>query len=76
MSLPTFFSDITSLSIEERIELAQAIWDSIPPAESLCEITDEQKRELDRRMAAHAANPGEAIPWETVKAQALSRTKS
>ena len=31
------------------------------------ELTDAQKRELDRRLAAYEANPDDVIPWETVR---------
>ena len=31
------------------------------------ELTDAQKHELDRRLAAYEANPDDVIPWETVR---------
>jgi putative addiction module component (TIGR02574 family) len=33
------------------------------------------KAEIDRRLAAHAANPDAAIPWEQVEAEALIRLR-
>ena len=32
-----------------------------------CGLTDAQKREIERRLAAYAANPDDVIPWETVR---------
>jgi len=36
-------------------------------------LTEAQKREIDRRLAAHDANPGGAIPWEQVEAETVLR---
>ena len=36
-------------------------------AQEGCDLTDAQKRELERRLAAYDANPDDVIPWETVK---------
>jgi len=36
-------------------------------------LTDAQKAEINRRLAAHRANPQAAIPWEKVQAEAISR---
>ena len=62
--------EIRELSVEERIDLAEAIWDSVEEdreGEEDCDLTDAQKRELERRLAAYEANPDDVIPWATVK---------
>lgn len=59
--------EIRELSVEERIELAEAIWESVEEDQDDFELTDAQKRELDRRLAAYEANPDDVIPWETVR---------
>jgi putative addiction module component (TIGR02574 family) len=64
---------IDRLSMPERIALVQEIWDSIPADGSSSPLTEEQKQEVDRRLAAHQANPNAAIPWEQVEAEALAR---
>ena len=51
----------------------QAIWDSIAPEAEATELTDAQKAEIDRRLAAHRANPKAAIPWEQTEAEAPAR---
>jgi putative addiction module component (TIGR02574 family) len=38
-------------------------------------LTDEQKAELDRRIADHGANPNDVASWEDVKASALARMR-
>ena len=71
---PTFQSlGIDKLSIEERIRLVQEIWDSIAEEIERSPLTESQRQEVDRRLAAHRANPHAAIPWEQVEAEALIR---
>ena len=36
------------------------------------ELSDELKRELDRRIAAADADPEAGVPWEIVKARLMS----
>lgn len=66
---------IDRMSIDDRLALVQEIWDSITTAPEQLPLTDAQRRELERRLAAHAADPQNVIPWEEVKAQALARAK-
>ena len=68
-SLP---SEIRSLPIPERVHLVEQIWDSIVEDEQSIELTDLQKAELDRRVAAHEASPNRGKPWEEVKKRLLS----
>jgi putative addiction module component (TIGR02574 family) len=64
---------INRMSVPERIALAQAIWDSIAAEAESAPLTDAQKQEIDRRLAAHRADPQAAIPWEQIEAEALAR---
>ena len=36
-------------------------------AQEGCGLTDAQKSEIERRLAAYEANPDDVIPWETVR---------
>ena len=58
----------------ERVEIALALWDSLEDSELdvLLPLTDEQKAELDRRLAEHERDPGSAIPWDQVRRDLLS----
>ncbi len=64
---------IDRMSVEDRIALATAIWDSIAAEPHQPLLTEAQRLELERRLADHAANPNDAVPWEQVKAEALAR---
>jgi putative addiction module component (TIGR02574 family) len=66
---------IDRLSVEDRIALATAIWDSIVARTHTPLLTEAQRLELDRRLADHAAHPDDVIPWEQVKVEALARFK-
>jgi len=65
--MATELSQILQLSVAERIQLAEDIWDSIAACPEELSLTDAQKEELDRRMQAHAANPNDGISWEELK---------
>ncbi|MBI1834839.1 MAG: addiction module protein [Burkholderiales bacterium] len=61
------------LSVSERIQLVEDIWDSIAiEAPESIGLSQTQKLELDRRVAAHRADPTTAIPWEQVRSKLFS----
>jgi len=64
---------IDRLSVEDRIALAQAIWESIAAEPPPSFLTDAKRAELERRLADHKANPGDVVAWEQVEAEALAR---
>ncbi|MEO8803768.1 MAG: addiction module protein [Rudaea sp.] len=60
--------DYRALPVSERIELVEAIWDSIAEdTQASLDLSPEQRAELDRRLAAHCADPTSSIPWEQVR---------
>jgi putative addiction module component (TIGR02574 family) len=62
-------SSFDQTSPAERILYEQDLWDHIAAHPENVPVTDELKAELDRRLAAHRADPSSAVPWETVKAR-------
>ena len=64
---------IDRLSLEDRIALATAIWQSIEAEPHPSLLTNSQQLELERRLADHAANPADVVPWPDVKAEAVAR---
>ncbi len=65
--MSTQLSEILQLSVAERIQLAEDIWDSIVAFPEAVPLTDAQKEELDRRLQAYAQNPNEGISWNELK---------
>lgn len=68
MDITTTLKQINELSIHERIQIVQAIWDSIAEEQASPDLTLEQEEELDRRSAAYDADPNDVMTWEEVKA--------
>jgi putative addiction module component (TIGR02574 family) len=64
------------LSVAERLQLVQEIWDSIAPSLEQLLLTQAQRDELDRRLAALEASPTRVIPWEEVETRALARFRT
>ena len=64
---------IDRMSVDDRIALAQAIWDSIHAQPHPPLLTEAMRQELQRRVDDDEANPEDVVPWEQVKAAALAR---
>ena len=71
---PTQLEEILSLSVEERIQLVEAVWDSIAQHPESLPVTEAQRKELDRRLADHLKDPQAARPWSQVR-DSLARKK-
>jgi putative addiction module component (TIGR02574 family) len=69
----SLFDQVRELSVEEQLELVEALWDSIVGRNAVPGPTSSQKAELDRRLADHAANPDDVVPWDEVKDSALTQ---
>jgi putative addiction module component (TIGR02574 family) len=67
---------LAKLSISERIQLVEDLWDSIAEEspESLS-LNQAQLSELERRLREHDADPASAISWEQVRSE-LFQNKS
>ena len=66
---------INRLSIEERLQVAEAIWNTVIRDAEAAPIPDWQRAELERRMADSVANPDAVRPWGDVEVDALTRVK-
>ena len=66
--------DFSKLSIAERIQLAEDLWDSIPESADIA-LSDAQKTELDRRLKDLEQHPDAGEPWEIVRARLYGRLK-
>jgi putative addiction module component (TIGR02574 family) len=66
---------VDRLSIEDRLALAEAIWDSVVLETESASLSPVQRAELERRLADSIARPDAVVPWEAVKARALARAR-
>lgn len=71
MSQSSLPPEIRHLPIPERVQLVEQIWDSIADDEKQFRLTDAERAELDRRIAAHQADPNRGAPWNDVKKRLL-----
>ncbi len=55
--------DLDTLSDEERIDLAVALWESVGEEGKALPLTLGQAKELDRRVAAYRQDPSSGTPW-------------
>jgi putative addiction module component (TIGR02574 family) len=68
MDITTTLNQIVALDIQDRIRLVQGILDSIAAEQIAPDLSELQKRELDRRIDDYEANPEEVMTWAEVKA--------
>lgn len=66
--------DFSDLTVAERIQLAEDLWDSVSDAPELLELTDAQRSELDRRLAAAEADPEAVVYWSELRQELLKRS--
>jgi putative addiction module component (TIGR02574 family) len=64
-------SHIFELPTDERVEIAQEIWESVVEHPEALPLTSAQKEELERRWKAFEQNPDEGEPWDDVKKSLL-----
>jgi putative addiction module component (TIGR02574 family) len=60
-------SEILELPVDQRLQLVEAIWDSLAELPEAVPITDDVRDELDRRLAAYYEDPSSARPWREIK---------
>ena len=60
---------IDRLSVDERLQLIDEIWDSIDEESADPKIPESHRDELDRRLDAYREDPGAGSSWEEVKAR-------
>lgn len=58
--------DTLELSIPERIQLVEDIWDTIAADTASVELTENEKRIIDARLETYHRNPESGSPWEDV----------
>jgi len=65
--------DIEKLDTDERLELIEELWESLCVNPEAIAVSEEQKKELDRRLARMEADEAAGIPWETVRERMQGR---
>ena len=71
--MSTVRKEIQSLSVADRLQLLEEIWDSLIDTPEAVPVTDAQHKELARRRRAHARNPSATKSWAQVRARLRRR---
>jgi putative addiction module component (TIGR02574 family) len=61
--------EIRRLSVVERVELIEEIWETIEASPDALPIPEIQRQELDRRLKLHREDPGAAQPWSSIRSR-------
>ena len=66
-------SQLLELPASERLQLVEAIWDSLVEVPEAVPVSDDLREELDRRLAAYYADPSSARPWDEIRDELFGR---
>jgi putative addiction module component (TIGR02574 family) len=55
--------------VDQQLDFLFQAWDQLVDSGWQPELTEEMRAELDRRLAAHEANPDNTLTWEQVLAR-------
>jgi len=59
--------DVLALSVIERIQPVEDIWDTIAASGESVPVSDALREELDRRVEDHRIHPDSGTDWESLK---------
>lgn len=62
------------MSVEEKIDYVEALWDRIVANESQVPVPDWHREVLSERLAEYHAHPDDGRPWEAVEADLIKRS--
>jgi putative addiction module component (TIGR02574 family) len=61
MAKPLF--DFSNLNADQRVQLAEDLWDSLAELQDGFPLTDAQAEELDRRLEVYRSDGNPGTPW-------------
>ena len=67
VSMNTGFTQLFELTLSEKLQLLEDLWDSIAQIPEQIPVLDWQKEELAKRKASYLQNPGSGSSWEAAK---------
>jgi putative addiction module component (TIGR02574 family) len=73
MDLQSIITQVESWSVEDRLRLMEQIWEGLLNEGHEPGLTEEQRAEIDRRIAEDEAAPDDVVSWEEVRSDALKR---
>lgn len=67
--------DISTLTVEQRLELLDEIWESLYATPQVIPLTEAQREELDRRLDEVDRDGPDGIPWDEVLRRLRSKSE-
>ena len=67
------FTQIFELTLSEKLQILEDLWDSIALAPEQIPVLDWQKEELERRKVSYLQNPDSGSSWEVAKERIRSQ---
>jgi len=64
---------LSELTVAERIQLAEDLWDSIPADTAELPLTEAQRDELELRLADLERDPAAGESWEVIRERIAKR---
>ena len=74
MDFHAVLTEVETWPVEDRIRLINELWDRLLDQGHEPELSEEQKAELDLRLAEDDADPDDVVSWEEAKRDRSSRT--
>ncbi len=68
----SLLSDASQLPLDARIQLIEALWDTVPE-DAMPPLSDEWLAEINRRSDEYDASKVQTIPWEQIRTEAVGR---
>ena len=65
MNVARAIDELRSLSVDERLQVIHAIWDSLSETVTI-PMSPQQEAELNRRLDAYEADPSDLLTWDQV----------
>ncbi len=75
MTVTNILREARKLSKQERLKLAEKLWNSVEGGWTDASLPEWQKDELDRRLRAHDNNPRAVTSWEAVEQKVAKRLR-
>lgn len=69
----TEFAQVFELTVSEKLQLLEDLWDSIAHVPEQIPVLDWQKEELAQRKAAYLRNPDAGSSWEAARERIRNR---
>jgi putative addiction module component (TIGR02574 family) len=71
----SLLSDASQLPLDARIQLIEALWDTVP-GDAVPALSDEWLAEIDRRSDEYDGGKVPTVPWEQIRTETSSRLKT